>query len=643
MQKKLQPILLATVVFAIFQTAALGQVEKRPVKVMQKDQGSIAELRKNADSLWTEHLDKAVKSGDLKLASNAARVAKDVNGKAKDPFIYYSVPAMSENQYLPDAYPLDGYAMEDVRILTAGDEYEPGSFLIYPLKDLGKGKLTLTPFKTKDGKVFPPNELDLKVIKVWYQNKNAWYSYFSDRGRKLVPELLLNDEDLIKVDTEATHNYARLTEKNGEVRYKWISPPGEIDVRHGSQARSGDGGSFLFMHETFSDAKTLQPVLLQEGAFKQFFLTSHAPKGQAPGFYHGSIRLTDASGKAIGEIPVTIHVLPFDLPAPKAYYDLNKRFLTCSYNYLSIGHLMGANGGNRELAWKQLEAILLDQVKHGQMMHWLPGTPTTARTEEFECTLEIMEKVGMYMDPLLGDYPTWSNSKFDAKLKHDWYMKRFGHTNVFLAMGDEPGADAVIEFRKEFRIYQDQGFEFVIAGGDNVLFKAGYSYGWFNDAKNPDERQYPRRWNEIRDAHLAWYATHHIGPENPAFNRRQYGMAPYLAGYSAFCNYAHHIGPYNDAAVKYYRPMVFAYGCYDGVLDTLQWEGHREGIDDIRYATLLKTLALETQNSSNVDIRYAGSQATQYLALMETDKGNLDTIRYEMIQHILKLKNLLKK
>ena len=89
--------------------------------------------------------------------------------------------------------------------------------------------------------------------------------------------------------------------------------------------------------------------------------------------------------------------------------------------------------------------------------------------------------------------------------------------------------------------------------------------------------------------------------------------------------------------------MVFAYGTYDGVIDTLQWEGFREGVDDIRYATLMKTLAAEALKSDNIDLRYAGGQANQFLALMETDKGNLDSIRGEMILHILKLKELLRK
>ena len=48
-----------------------------------------------------------------------------------------------------------------VRIVAAKDEYEPGSFLIYPLRDLGKTQLTLTPFKTGNAR---PELFDNEVL-----------------------------------------------------------------------------------------------------------------------------------------------------------------------------------------------------------------------------------------------------------------------------------------------------------------------------------------------------------------------------------------------------------------------------------------------------------------------------------------------
>ncbi|MBP8789015.1 MAG: hypothetical protein KBH41_16400 [Azonexus sp.] len=65
------------------------------------------------------------------------------------------------------------------------------------------------------GQALPASALDLKFVKVWYQNGNAWWSYFGDSGVRLCPELLVNDEDLIRVDTEKKANYARLVEPDG--------------------------------------------------------------------------------------------------------------------------------------------------------------------------------------------------------------------------------------------------------------------------------------------------------------------------------------------------------------------------------------------------------------------------------------------
>jgi len=197
--------------------------------------------------------------------------------------------------------------------------------------------------------------------------------------------------------------------------------------------------------------------------------------------------------------------------------------------------------------------------------------------------------------------------------------------------------------RSMYKIYQEAGFKFFIAGQENVLFKAGYLYDFFNLATDPavaGERVRP--WNEIGRAHVAAYAGPHVGPENPALNRRQYGLGSYLSNFSADFNYAHHLGPYNDRS-EGYRPMVFAYGSYDGVIDTLQWEGFREGIDDIRYATMMKTLALEASASKNIETQYAGRLALQFLALSRPEKIDLNSARYEMIRHILKLKSLLNK
>ena len=115
-----------------------------------------------------------------------------------------------------------------------------------------------------------------------------------------------------------------------------------------------------------------------------------------------------------------------------------------------------------------------------------------------------------------------------------------------MGYGDEPGAKWLAENRPVFESYQQAGLKFFIAG-ETVFSKAGYFYDWHNSARDATDDTLPALWGKMQGAsHVAWYANQHVGAENPAFSRRQNGLGAYLTGYTALCNYAHHLGPYND-------------------------------------------------------------------------------------------------
>ena len=569
---------------------------------------------------------------------------------------HWAVEPMSDIMRLPDAEPTDGIAGGVVRIVLAKCEYEPGSFVVQA-KDADLGKVVFAPgeFRTRDGVALPAAAIDLKFVKVWYQNRNAWHNYFGDTGGfRLCPELLVNDEDLIRVDTKSASNYARLVETDGRVHEMWINPPREFDTCAPGFYFNGSLPTFKSMTGNFRDAERLMPVALPKGECKQFFLTVRAEADAVAGTYEGAISMTGVTGEALGSVPVSITVLPFELPRPKTFVRPDEDYYNCSYSYLSFELIRQQNGDSQELAERQFEAILRDQVRHGQDMHWGRCSVGSSRPmERYEAlwTVAAMKRAGMRTDVLVANAnPTmnvWNRPKTAKPLTyHDFYTNglsvvrawdaAIGHHNIYTGFGDEPGIKWLMDNRPVFEGFQDAGLKFVLAGWDAIFYKNPHAMDWQNVGSFPERGDIPAKWNKL-GLRTGWYGMLHVGPENPVTNRRQYGLVPYFAGYTANCNYAHHLGPYNDDSVTY-RPMVFAYGTGDGVLDTIQWEGFREGVDDIRYATLLLKLANKGRFSSDGETRRLARKALAYMVEREADKDDLSAVRARFVDYILALR-----
>jgi len=580
-----------------------------------------------------QHLLRLSHMGTDNQKINAAHVATDFAKLPAGNVLYYNVPAMSETQYLPDAYPFDGEAGKPVRIISAQNEYEPGSFVLYPLQSFGKVSFEVSDLRSAEGTVFPKAGLDLKVVKVWYQNGNGWYSYFQDVGLKLCPELLLNDEDLIKVDTEKVANYARLTEKDGTVSYRWITPLREADNRTEDAPGYRLDESFCAMKPNFQDSDTFRSATLDEGVFKQFFLTSHVKDDQKPGLYTGTITLTK-DGKTIGSIPVQLRVLPFSLPRPKTYFDVDKDYLAFFCEYISLEMIRQINGNDEDLAKEQLVSLLKNFVAHNEVM---PNHREKYSHPEFakEAGMDTSVFVSTVME-----LTNLADMRFDARRKAEEHIREFGKVNGYYATwGDEYGLGTLRGIRPMVDIYKKAGFKFTINS------RHGYSAGayladlfWPPVTPDFNTEVATAKLNSLGgDAYFGWYASQHVGVENPAFIRRQYGLGPYRAGFSCHYNYAHHLNGYNDIRGDTYKSMNFVYGDGKGVIDTLSWEAFREGMDDIRYATLLQQLAHPLTQSENLQARYAAKKALQLLADLNTDDFDLATSRLEMVRHIVAL------
>ena len=608
----------------------------------------LASLKGKADAAKNTTDADAGKSLDMEIES-AVKVANDVSASKDKPagvsgFAYYVVPPISNIKRSARAYPADGALAGPVRIVAAKGEFEPASFVIYPFSDAGKVELTVSDLAGKNGKI-PASAVDVKVVKIWYQAGTAWHSYFADSaGRELVPELLLNDENLVKVDTKSKDNYVRVDyppPRGSE--YVWISNPVRIDVPFNDHL------------EPVRDAKSLRPFSLTAGEFKQIWLTLEAPK-TAEGVYSGAVTVT-IDGKSQGAIPLEIRVLPFELPDPKTNYDLSREYYTSIYNHCNLGEHLKKNGGDLEKAKHRLYNEYVNMRKHNVMYPMVKEVALGSEKTLSE-NMEIYKKAGLRTDAIFGAIPAlpdygWMTSpevknipmakqpmpetlirKIDVG--REIMLKAVGHTNIYCFGWDEPGMGLLVAERKPWKQLQDKGLKTYSTGNNKHLVYGGYNEDFVN---NPNySKETSDKWHAF-GARITSYANPHTGPENPDFTRRTHGMDLYKADCDGTNNYILYEGAWNDfIGTEYnFRSFNLIYPCVDAPIDTIQWEGFREGIDDVRYATLLKQLAHKAIDTGKTESVYQGRLALQWLALLDAKTCDLNTARLEMAAYILKL------
>ena len=386
--------------------------------------------------------------------------------------VSYTVVPMSETMRLADVYPADGKINSPLMAVLAKDEFEPISFQLFALKNLKNVTFDIPDLKAADGSnaVLSSKNLDMKVVKIWYQNGNRWTSYFADVGLGLCPELLLKDENLIKVDTREVANYARVKTDKGE-KYVWISAPNKMDP-----------GVFDPMQKGFEDAKTLQPVTLNANEFKQFFITVHAPENQKSGLYSGVITVK-SNNKELMKLPIYVNVLPYVLPLPKSFDDLDKPFVAAMMGGGSSMSDMMKHYGEPKLARQKLEEHYQNLKNHSL---FYPGYPQEAYM------FELIRKMGFPMDVVMGkNFVPWYGRNFGGRLTfdnymtakaasekaHKFYMKHVGHNNILTSYGDEQGAAFVVAHRNFHKYFMQYGIQVGCAGHSVLFYKGGYAYG----------------------------------------------------------------------------------------------------------------------------------------------------------------------
>ena len=437
-------------------------------------------------------------------------------------------------------------------------------------------------------------------------------------------------------------------------KYTWISYPSDKAEK-----------SFNYLTEPVADSPDLMPAELIKSENKQFWVTLKVPQKAQAGTYQGKISLV-ADGKPAGDMELIVKVLPFTLPMPKTYYNINNDYLVTIYGtgIYELGYRM-------ELDQKVIDKLQMDIFKNA-LKHNIFNCRSDLTLaykkdrkeaiDQLKHEVAMIKKAGFVMKPFLSrgwSYPAeGEKSKDDPEYKEriddlaDTLKKTVGHSDIYVTSWDEATEERVKIMRDYSEYTASKGLKMWVTTHQGRHFDlAGYLIDYANHGGWP-KRENADRWHSI-GSKIASYAGPHTGPENPDVFRRWEGMAPYKAKYDGSFNYklfsALHPSLYkkwkqnvwNDFTGGTFRGFNLVYPTSQGPIDTIAWEGFREGIDDVRYATELKTLAAKAIAGTDHKAAQTAKKALIWLELKNAETADLNEVRLEMIEYILKLRQAL--
>ena len=571
-----------------------------------------------------------------------ARGEKQIS-RIKD-VLCYVVKPISSTMRLPDSPPADGEISTTLRILACRGEYEPASFVLHALEDVRSLDLKASALKRK-GRSIPSSAVDIKIVKSWYQSGNAWVSPKQDKSKRvLVPELLLNDETLVKVDHHYQENYLKLKFPEGD-KYVWTSNP-EFD-------RDWEKKPLPIEEYPLRDSPVLLPVNIAKGTYQQFWITVKAPERAAPGIYTGKIDLSTPEGY-LGAITVKLRILPFALSRPKTNYDISQDFICSVYTHSIVYPDGKGNINNAAKTEEQYRAEQKNLLAHGVTSPVMLYPVLLARQ------LEIRKEVGLGAGPLFIDnapafrfretvdsFDQSKRKRIQDTVKGMLKVARdFGISDVYIYGWDERRGAQLLAMKSVYKAIQEAGAKTFVAGFPGQFEVLGDALDITNMGpylgRNKEEAE---RWHKI-GSKITCYSLPFAGVENPEIYRRNYGLLLWKANYDGAMNFSYWWPTgyiWNDFDYPSARSHSFVYPTANGVIDTLAWEGYREALDDVRYATTLRLAIEKGKKSGDAEMRKASLSAGEWLDGVDIQKADLDTVRLKMIDHILDLSGKRKK
>ena len=172
------------------------------------------------------------------------------------------------------------------------------------------------------------------------------------------------------------------------------------------------------------------------------------------------------------------------------------------------------------------------------------------------------------------------------------FTESHGYTSTYFYGIDEAMGAEVTAQRTAWQTVHTNGGKMYVAGDKDLIDLVPDLLDLVVLGGSPDTTQVAR-WHS-HGKRIYMYGNPQAGIENPEIYRKNYGVTLWNAGYDGTMPFAYQhkyddIWNDFDSQETHYRDHVFAYPTSNGVIDTIQWEGFREGVDDTRYvASLIK-------------------------------------------------------
>lgn len=524
------------------------------------------------------------------------------------------VPAISDNKILPLSTISDDLRGDEISLRMCPGEYGCASFVVQSDKNI---RLNI---KTNQHDNI---DFDIHTVKCWYQGGYDVNQY-TVHGKYLTPELLLHNDKLILANDDIQH--ADYSFSSGD-NYLKLDNGTYCNISNNYEQVSG-ATIIPISSRNFSDDDFLDVVTLSTNKCKQFWITFHPSDSAIAGTYNYTLNLISGSS-ILRTISVVLEVLPISLLSPNIEYSIYYR-----------GKI--TTDGSISSEYKTVEQYTAEQINMVQHGVTVPNSSAPASNDILSQELQIRQQCGIDNSNFYYRGYDVNSSIEEISAFNSWILGKYGVNQLYIYGVDE--AD-LTSYRDKIDAIHALGVKAFCAQisstqaspmadkldlavmafvPDSELAVLYHSYTSFDDKTHK----------------IFSYSNPQTTSEFPKSYRLNYGLLLWKTDYDGVMDYAyqHSFGDiWDDLDSVEYRDHVVAYPTADRIIDTIQWEGFREAVNDMRYLATLQAAIVDAQNRdvATIDIE------TWLATLKTTDLStvDLDEIRSQMIDYILELQS----